>query len=282
MIRSAIRHAVSRCSSRAHVSNSQTSNSQASNSDALNTHALNRGKSISSAQLRCLAGLTVALPMLCMAVAGPVKAQEARKNEPGKFDFYVLSLSWSPSYCDTAGERAQQQPECQDRAYAFVVHGLWPQYEQGFPEFCQVPAPRLDRNTISSMLDLMPAPNLIFRGWDRHGTCTGATPRAYFDMVRKARAAVKIPAEYVDLKSTLTVAPGDIEEAFVKANPGMSRAAVAVSCDERLREVRVCLSKDLKFRDCAELDHHACRRDQVMIPPVRGRQNAADASTTKR
>jgi ribonuclease T2 len=232
---------------------------------------------------RRFAGPTLAVLMLCAAPAGPAAAQDARQNEPGKFDFYVLSLSWSPSYCDAIGERAQQQPECQDRAHAFVVQGLWPQYEQGFPEFCQVPAPRLDRSIVSSMLDLMPAPNLIFRGWDRHGTCSGVSARTYFDTVRKARAVVKIPVEYIDLKSTLTVAPGEIEDAFVRTNPGMTRGAVAVSCDEqRVREVRVCLSKDLKFRDCAEVDSRACRREQVVMPPVRIRQSSADTGAKNR
>jgi len=95
---------------------------------------------------------------LLLAVS-PVAAQDRRQNEPGQFDFYVLSLSWSPSYCDAAGERGSPpQDQCGARPYAFVVHGLWPQYESGFPEFCQQPAPRLDRNIVSSMLPLMPSP----------------------------------------------------------------------------------------------------------------------------
>jgi ribonuclease T2 len=98
-----------------------------------------------------------ALPL----TANMAAAQDARQNQPGKFDFYVLSLSWSPSYCDAAAERAPDQPpppECGSRTRPFVVHGLWPQYDTGYPEFCQQPAPKLDRNAVSSMLDLMPAP----------------------------------------------------------------------------------------------------------------------------
>ena len=89
-------------------------------------------------------------------MAGTAHAQDRRQNEPGKFDCYVLSLSWTPSFCDAAFERAPDQappPECGPRAVAFVVYGLWPQYEKGFPEFCQQPAPRLDRSVVSSMLD---------------------------------------------------------------------------------------------------------------------------------
>src|SRR5713101_1799028 len=129
-------------------------------------------------------------------------AQDRRQNQPGKFDFYVLSLSWAPSFCDAAFERAPDQappPECGQRAYPFVVHGLWPQYEKGFPEFCQQPSPRLDRNVVASMLDLMPAPRLIFNEWDKHGTCSGLAPRAYFETIRKARAAIKIPPDYLQL-----------------------------------------------------------------------------------
>jgi ribonuclease T2 len=201
-------------------------------------------------------------------------AQDRRQNEPGQFDFYVLALSWSPSFCEAASERNPNRTageQCGERPYSFVVHGLWPQYEQGFPEFCQVPAPRLDRNIVSSMLDLMPSPRLVFRGWDKHGTCSGLNPRAYFDALRKARAVTKIPPEFMEVKEPLSVSPAAVEEAFVKANPGMSREAVAVSCDsKRLNEVRICLTKDFRFRDCAEIDRRACRRDIVVMPPVRG------------
>jgi ribonuclease T2 len=219
---------------------------------------------------RCAIALCFAL--LCSFV--PANAQDTRQNAPGEFDFYVLSLSWSPSFCEAGAERgSRREPDqqCGERPYAFVVHGLWPQYERGFPEFCQVPAPRLDRTIVGTMLDVMPAPRLVYHEWDRHGTCSGLSARAYFDTVRKARAVVKIPTEYMDVKASLTVTPDEVEEAFVKANPGMTRAAIAVGCDNRrLREVRFCLSKELRFRDCAEIDQRTCRREQLVMPPVRG------------
>jgi len=164
-----------------------------------------------------------------------------------------------------------------------VVHGLWPQYEKGFPEYCQQPAPRLDRNIVSSMLDLMPSQRLIFREWDKHGTCSGLTARAYFDQVRRARAVVKIPDNFLELSEPLTVTPDEVEDAFVKANPGLTRGAVAVSCDSRrLNEVRICLTKELKFQDCAEIDRRACRREKVVMPPVRkseARASSVNAAT---
>ncbi len=197
-------------------------------------------------------------------------AQDSRQNEPGKFDFYVLALSWSPSFCEARGERAPQM-QCGERPYAFVVHGLWPQYERGFPEYCQQPAPRLERNIVSQMLDLMPAPRLIFNEWDKHGTCSGLSARAYFENIRKARALIKIPADYTDVRAPLTVTPSEVEEAFVKANPGLTQEAMAVTCNsQRLSEVRICLTRELRFRDCPEVDRRACRRDKLVMPPVRG------------
>ena len=219
-----------------------------------------------------MVGRVVAVWLAVAGICGIAEAQDRRQNQPGQFDFYVLSLSWSPSFCEAAGERGTPpQQQCAARPYSFVVHGLWPQYEKGFPEFCQQPAPRLDRNIVSSMLDLMPAPRLIFNEWDKHGTCSGLSPNAYFESVRRARALVKIPDAYIEPKALLTVTPDEVEEAFVAANPGLARDAIAVTCDSRrLSEVRICLGKDLRFRACPEIDARACRRDKIVMPPVRG------------
>ena len=229
--------------------------------------------------VRVVGGAAFAAVALSFLVgsAGITAAQDRRQNEPGQFDFYVLALSWSPSFCEAAGERGTPpQQQCGARPYSFVVHGLWPQYENGFPEFCQVPAPRLNRNIVSSMIDLMPAPRLIFHNWDKHGTCSGLQQRAYFDTVRKARAVVKIPAAYLEPKAELTVTPHEVEEAFVQANPGLPADAISVTCDSRrLGEVRICLSRDLQFRSCPDVDTRSCRRDKVVMPPVRGGGAAA-------
>jgi ribonuclease T2 len=209
-----------------------------------------------------------------ISLASPAAAQDRRQNKPGEFDFYVLALSWSPSFCEEAAERSPErepQPQCRERPYAFVVHGLWPQYEKGFPEYCQVPAPRLSRGIVSSMLDLMPGPRLIFHEWDRHGVCSGHSASRYFESVRKARATVKIPDPYIELAAPLTVTPQEVEDEFIKANPGLTGAAIAVDCSaKRLREVRICMSKEFGFRECPEVDRRSCRREKLLMPPVRG------------
>lgn len=232
--------------------------------------------------VKCVVGVAlVALVLAPLPATAQNGAEAAQPAAPGQFDFYVLALSWSPSFCAAAAERhagAPPSPQCGARPFSFVVHGLWPQYDKGFPENCQRPAPRLDRHIVSAMLDLMPARRLIYNEWDKHGTCAGLAPRAYFDTVRRARAAVTIPPHYSALQAPLTVAPAAVAGAFIKANPGLSANAFAVECsDERLTEVRLCLAKDFaaasgaaRFHDCPAVVKRGCRRDQVVMPPVRG------------
>src|SRR6202166_3455054 len=212
-------------------------------------------------------GAKLALSVVALALTLAVAAaQESRQGTPGQFDYYVLSLSWSPSFCETASGNASRQ-QCGPRPYSFVVHGLWPQYERGFPESCQVPPPRLDHRIMSSMLDLMPAPRLIYHEWDQHGTCSGLSAAAYFETVRDARSLVNIPPQYSGLESVLTVNPNDVRNEFVKVNPKLTTGAIAIDCDkQRLREVRICFDKDLGFRDCPEVVRQTCRRDEIIMP----------------
>lgn len=206
---------------------------------------------------------------LALLAAGPAAAQ---RDIPGKFDFYVLSLSWSPTYCEDQGRDADRDPQCsRARPYAFVVHGLWPQYERGFPEDCVRPAPYIPNDLVRSMMDVMPSKRLVIHEWKKHGTCSGLGARGYFDLIRRAKDKVVIPAELTRLNTYKMVAPADLEAAFRAANPGLEPDMMSVDCDRRrLREVRICLGKDLAFRSCPDVDRRACRLSKMAMPPVRG------------
>src|ERR1700750_1645899 len=103
-------------------------------------------------QMSHIAAFAAAVLFILTILTG-ARAQDVRVNAPGRFDFYVLSLSWSPSFCEASQERGPNRApnqQCGERPYSFVVHGLWPQYAKGFPEFCQQPSPRLSRDIVSS------------------------------------------------------------------------------------------------------------------------------------
>jgi ribonuclease T2 len=191
--------------------------------------------------------------------------QDARQNQVGQFDFYVLSLLWPPSLCNGAADRRQTVVACTNATEGFIVEGLWPQYTTGYPEFCQK-APKLDPKLISSMHDLMPDPDLVQHEWERHGVCTGLSADNYFTKLRAAWGAVRIPDQYLHPKRAFSVAPADIKRAFLDSNPDSSENAIGVYCDRgALSSIKICLDTDLKFRGCSEMLARGCSRERIDV-----------------
>lgn len=186
------------------------------------------------------------------------------------FDFYVLSLSWSPGWCaanDSDGSTAQCNGR---RPYTFIVHGLWPQNERGWPEYCASREPeRVPQALAAEMFDIIPSAGLAGHEWRKHGSCSGLGQRVYFQTLRAAYAKVRMPPVVFDGKVPRRLALDQIEALFVRANPGMSRKGIAVACQRgQLSEIRICLTKSLGFRDCDEVDRKACRAKIVNLPAL--------------
>jgi len=188
----------------------------------------------------------------------------ASADQPGQFDYYVLSLSWSPQYC-ASSNRGGDEPQC-TRPYAFVAHGLWPQNERGYPSDCGS-RERVGEDTIARMLPLMPSRGLIIHEWRTHGACSGLGADDYFDTVSRAYRSVRIPAAYGALDRYLTVDPQQLKRDFISANPGLRESGLAVECSGHyLREVRVCLGRDLSPRACGADVSDDCGSSTVLRP----------------
>lgn len=194
----------------------------------------------------------------------------ARPVPEGDFDYYLLALSWSPSYCE-AEATARDRLQCGGRPYHFIVHGLWPQNERGYPESCPTDTPRVPDALVDEMLDIMPSRGLVGHQWRTHGACTGHSQEAYFAEIRAAWERIVIPARFEQLDAPLFLAPGDIVQDFIRANPMLRPAQITVTCSRQsLAEVRICMTKDLQFTDCgAQSRRSACRQERVRMPPVR-------------
>lgn len=184
------------------------------------------------------------------------------------FDFYVLALSWSPTYCATDTNAAKSGQCRRDRDLAFIVHGLWPQFEKGYPERCATrESDRVPDELVRRIIDLIPSAGLIGHQWRKHGTCTGLSQQDYFAAVREARARVVVPDRFANATTAGKAEPQEVERAFMTLNPGLKRDAIAVTCgDGKLDEVRVCMGKDLAFRACPEVDRQSCRAASVDVP----------------
>jgi ribonuclease T2 len=190
------------------------------------------------------------------------------EGDPGDFDFYVLALSWSPTYCALEGSDDEQQ--CGVERHGFIVHGLWPQYETGYPEFCRsTMTDRVSGAALESILDITPSAGLIRYQWRKHGLCTGLRQSDYFALMRRAFETISIREDFADPADDATLGPSAIEAAFLAANPGLTARGIAVTCKQRkLADVRICLTKDLAFRECREVDADACRSSRIDVPAV--------------
>jgi ribonuclease T2 len=190
------------------------------------------------------------------------------QDRPGDFDFYVLALSWSPTYCTL--EDQPDEAQCGVEDHGFILHGLWPQFETGYPEDCRGNLPvRLPSDVLHSITDLTPSPGLVGYQWRKHGICAGLQPEAYFRLAREAYEQIAMPNEFVDPTQDETRAPMEIERAFLAANPGLKADAIAVTCKDRhLSDVRICMTKDLEFRSCPEVDADYCRTRQIDVPAI--------------
>jgi ribonuclease T2 len=189
----------------------------------------------------------------------------------GNFDFYVLALSWSPSYCKSKGGGADPRQCGASKPYGFIVHGLWPQFEHGAPENCAGAGTQpVDRVILQSLREVMPSASLARHEWSKHGTCSGLSQQTYFNALLAAKSRIFIPNVFSQINFGRSVSPTEVERAFLGANSGMKADGFAAACDgQYLTEVRICLTKNLLFRACDEVDRHSCRAGSVEMPPAR-------------
>jgi ribonuclease T2 len=227
-------------------------------------------------RLLSTAALIVAAAVFLAACQQDSRAAEPEAPDVPKatgFDFFVLALSWSPSYCASEGKHANRQQCGPDAApHGFVVHGLWPQFEHGYPSNCPTDRPLgVPRPLSDSMLDIMPSTGLIRHEWAKHGTCSGVSQENYFTLTRMAFERIAIPQGYRAETSIRPVDPDSVESNFTAANPGLPGDAIAVTCDRRyIRDIRICMTRDLAgFVACPEVDDDGCAKDTAVMPPVR-------------
>lgn len=193
-----------------------------------------------------------------------VALMPAHAVEPQPFDYWLLALSWSPEYCAT--EARPEDPQCSTRRYGYIVHGLWPQHERGYPGNCPRPA-RLPQSWINRMLPLMPSPRLIQHEWNKHGACTGWPINRYFETLERAHQGTKIPPAHQNLGRYLSTTRPEIEKLWIGQNPGHRPDSIAVQCSgQYLREVRLCLDKDLRPRSCGPDVRDRCGKQVVLRP----------------
>ncbi len=194
----------------------------------------------------------------------------AEGEQAGEFDYYVMSLSWSPTWCALEGD-GRGSPQCDASAdFGWVLHGLWPQYNRGWPSYCRTTERQPSRALTASMADIMGTPGLAWYQWKKHGVCSGLDPVAYYDLARKAYESVTRPAVFRKLDTPVKLPASVVEEAFLKANPEWEPDMLTITCQAgRIQEARLCLSKSLKPVPCGRDTVQDCKMKDALFDPIR-------------
>jgi len=201
--------------------------------------------------------------LLILSGLSPARAEES-------FDYYVLALSWNAAWCAREGD-ARNADQCHARHdHGFTLHGLWPQNEDGWPEYCRTAKRDPSRRMTRDMSDIMGSGGLAWHQWKKHGRCTGLSARDYFALSREAYARVLRPEILRKISKPLKVSPPVVEDAFIEINPDLRPNGITVTCKSgQLAEVRICLTKNLELRSCAQNAARDCGKSSITIIPMR-------------
>lgn len=207
----------------------------------------------------------ISLLLLCLQISA------ARADgTAGDFDYYVLSLSWSPNWCDLEGD-ARESPQCDaDSGFGWVLHGLWPQYERGWPDYCRTGFNAPSRGQTGAMADIMGTSGLAWHQWRKHGVCTGLSPEDYFALSREAYGRITRPEVFRRLQDPVTLPASVVEQAFLRDNPALSADQITITCRSgQIQEARICLTRSLEPRRCGADVIRDCTLDDALFQPLR-------------
>lgn len=209
---------------------------------------------------------SIETPRLSLPATPDYEPATASSRTTASFDYWVLALSWSPEFC-ASNEARPNSRQCSG-SHEFIVHGLWPQFERGYPAACESHA-KVSERTADRLAPLVPDRGLVFHQWKKHGTCSGLSPDEYFATLERAGKSVVVPSDALRKASQHPAARTALERAFTAANPGLGADAITFECrGGYLREVRICLDLDLKPRACGRDVNEGCGNRPVNVRPV--------------
>jgi ribonuclease T2 len=191
-------------------------------------------------------------------------------DEAGDFDYYVLSLSWSPNWCAIEGDD-RDSPQCDGSVdFGWTLHGLWPQYEDGWPQDCFSEYAPPSRRLTEDMADIMGTSGLAWHQWNKHGSCSGLAPADYYTLAREAYGSITRPPVFMALDNAIALPASVVQEAFLADNPDLMADQITITCDQGyIQEARICLTRDLEPRRCGDDVIRDCTLVDALFDPVR-------------
>lgn len=208
--------------------------------------------------------LSLCLALTCLAL--PLRAED----KTATFDYYVLSLSWSPNWCVREGDRRNSEQCITGSGHGWILHGLWPQFHRGYPAHCQTAQRPPNRSMTAGMADIMGTSGLAWHQWKKHGTCTGLSAKDYYATSRRAYEQITRPAIFRKLDRAVKLPAHVVEDAFLRVNPDLIADGITITCKQgQIHEARICLSKDLQPVPCGRDVIRDCAMKDALFTPLR-------------
>ena len=208
--------------------------------------------------------------LLSLILSLAALAARAEGERAGDFDYYVMALSWSANWCALEGD-ARNSPQCDTREdHGWILHGLWPQFQRGYPSYCKTAKRAPSRSMTNDMANIMGTGGLAWHQWKKHGTCTDLSASDYYALSRKAYATITRPAIFRKLNKTVKLPASVVEDAFIKENPILTRNSITITCRQGyIQEARICLSRDLTPVPCGRDVIKDCTLKGALFTPLR-------------
>lgn len=194
----------------------------------------------------------------------------AEGEQAGDFDYYVMALSWSPTWCALEGDR-RGSPQCDaDADNGWILHGLWPQYEEGWPSYCPTSARNPSRSDTRDQADLFGTSGNAWHQWNKHGRCSGLTADDYYRLSREAYRRITRPGIFRKLEDPVRLPASVVEQAFLEENDTLDADQITITCKSgRIQEARICLTRDLELRRCGRDVIRDCTMTDALFDPIR-------------
>lgn len=155
---------------------------------------------------------------------------------PAWAEDWVLALSWAPGFCATHGGKQQCRVVDDFASHHLTLHGLWPRQQN-----CHAP-PLHPGDLPADLAHWMPGvqDGLAEHEWQKHGSCSGMKPHAYFaQMIQMAeQVSTSSLGRYLAQHAGQRVTLSALRAALRPDYAGASASIRFLCSGERLQEVR--------------------------------------------
>ena len=120
------------------------------------------------------------------------------------------------------------------------------------------------------MADIMGTSGLAWHQWRKHGVCSGLSSDDYYALSRQAYGKITRPEVFCELARQVTLPASLVEDAFIAENPDLEADQITITCKSGyIQEARICLTRDLEFRDCGRDVVSDCTMTNAQFDPMR-------------